>query len=186
MLNRLLSMTAVCCVTLSAGCVHDDAARGADQMVTPDGHALIAEVLPEARAYAAAHEAIILANGDPLSGQQIADARRVGVAHPENVRVLATDAIPMPNNVRLRQLMSEHGMTPGNLVGMTFGYGIYVLEPSVGNRHLLMHELAHVAQYERLGGIEPFTREYMAQLLTFGYGDAPLEREARQKARQLH
>ena len=186
MLNRLLNMTAVCCVTLGAGCIHDDPARETEEVVTPDGRALIAQVLPEARAYAAGHEAIILANGDPLSDQQIADARRIGVVHPENVRVLATDAIPMPTNVRLRQLMSEHGMTPGNLVGMTFGYGIYVLEPSVGNRHLLMHELAHVAQYERLGGIEPFMQEYMAQLLEFGYGDAPLEREARRRARQAH
>jgi hypothetical protein len=43
---------------------------------------------------------------------------------------------------------------------------------------LIVHELAHVAQYERLGGILPFLRKYLFECLTVGYAAAPLELEA--------
>jgi hypothetical protein len=36
----------------------------------------------------------------------------------------------------------------------------------------------HTAQYERLGGIEPFLRQYLRECLTIGYPEAPLEQEA--------
>ena len=41
-----------------------------------------------------------------------------------------------------------------------------------------MHELAHVTQYDRLGGILPFLRKYLFECLTMGYESAPLELEA--------
>ena len=43
---------------------------------------------------------------------------------------------------------------------------------------LIVHELAHSAQYERLGGILPFLRRYLFECLTVGYAAAPLEVEA--------
>jgi hypothetical protein len=48
-----------------------------------------------------------------------------------------------------------------------------------GDRRLVIHELAHTRQYERLGGIRPFLREYLYEcLVTPGYPFGPLEQEA--------
>ena len=43
---------------------------------------------------------------------------------------------------------------------------------------MTVHELAHVAQYERLGGILPFLRRYLFECLIAGYSVALLEQEA--------
>ena len=40
---------------------------------------------------------------------------------------------------------------------------------------MVVHELGHTAQYERLGGFEPFLRQYLSQCLTIGYPEAPME-----------
>ena len=48
-----------------------------------------------------------------------------------------------------------------------------------------MHELAHTAQYERLGGILPFLREYLFECLTSGYSEAPMEQEANEVAARV-
>ena len=42
---------------------------------------------------------------------------------------------------------------------------------------MVIHELGHTAQYERLGGFEPFLRRYLFECLTIGYPEAPMEQE---------
>src|SRR3954471_5712531 len=49
-------------------------------------------------------------------------------------------------------------------------------------RLLIAHELVHVMQYERLGGVRPFLREYIADCLRCGYSGAGLELEAAEVA----
>jgi hypothetical protein len=45
-------------------------------------------------------------------------------------------------------------------------------------RAMIVHELGHTAQYERLGGgFEPFLRQYLFECLTIGYPEAPMEQE---------
>ena len=39
---------------------------------------------------------------------------------------------------------------------MTLRYGIFIQTDHWGDRRLLLHELAHVAQYERFGGFRRF------------------------------
>ncbi|HEX4665027.1 MAG TPA: hypothetical protein VH207_00400 [Chthoniobacterales bacterium] len=53
------------------------------------------------------------------------------------------------------------------------------------DRALVAHELAHTAQYERLGGIAPFLKQYLFECLTIGYPAAPMEQEAIAEARRL-
>ncbi len=65
-----------------------------------------------------------------------------------------------------------------NTAGLTLHYGIYIRGDCHGNRELLVHELVHVAQYERLGGIKPFLQRYLDECLKYGYPQAPLEQEA--------
>jgi hypothetical protein len=42
---------------------------------------------------------------------------------------------------------------------------------------MVVHELGHTAQYERLGGFEPFLRQYLFECITIGYPEAPMEQE---------
>lgn len=141
---------------------------------------VISEILPQVTEWAQAQETLILEKGIPLSPLACQDAAAVGVLHPERVRLLEVDAIPMPDDPTLRALAMQAGLISNNSssLGQAMGYGIYLLPNFSGVRWLLAHELTHVGQYERLGGIGPFLQEYLTQCLTVGYRQAPLEIEA--------
>jgi hypothetical protein len=63
---------------------------------------------------------------------------------------------------------------------MSLRYGIFIRSDCWGDRQLVIHELAHTAQYERLGGIWPFLKLYLSEcLVTPGYPFGPLEQEAK-------
>ena len=78
------------------------------------------------------------------------------------------------------RVLSMHGAK-----GMALGHSIYLETAQASRRSLIAHELAHVAQYERLGGRWVFLRDYLRQCLSDGYWNAPLEIEARKKAEEL-
>ncbi len=63
---------------------------------------------------------------------------------------------------------------------MTLRYGIIICEEHWGDRRLLVHELAHVAQYERLGGFRGFLKRYLEECINPGYPLGDLEQEAKQ------
>jgi hypothetical protein len=58
--------------------------------------AVVKMVLPVACAWAQEQEAVILRDGVALTASQIADARQIGVAHPERVRLRVVEQIPLP------------------------------------------------------------------------------------------
>jgi hypothetical protein len=65
---------------------------------------------------------------------------------------------------------------------MTFGHGL-VLKAGHFNRHLIAHELGHVLQYERFGGIESFLVAYIPEVVFPPYyPKGPLEQEAERLA----
>lgn len=133
---------------------------------------------PFASKWAARQEAAILKDGRPLSEWETMWATDVGVGKPENVRILPVPRIPTPGSwlTRLLRIFTE-GPT-----GMAVGYGIYLEASQATNPSLLVHELTHVAQFERLGGIEAFLREYLTQCVRDSYWDSALEKEAREAA----
>lgn len=69
----------------------------------------------------------------------------------------------------------------------TFGYGgitlpplgIYILAERLGEERLVRHELAHWAQYQRMGAIR-FYAAYLWGLIRYGYHKHPMEREDRE------
>jgi len=63
---------------------------------------------------------------------------------------------------------------------MTLRYGIFIRQEHGGDRRLLVHELAHVAQYERLGGFREFLKQYLEECINPGYPLGDLELEAKQ------
>ncbi len=84
----------------------------------------------------------------------------------------------------LRTLAQRFAWGPATVAGMALGYGIFVRSEERGNRRLLIHELAHCAQYEQLG-FRPFLEQYIRECLTAGYPCGRLETEAKQIARDF-
>jgi len=108
-------------------------------------------------------------------------AQRVGVAHPEEVRVLSVPRIPLPSHPRVKQLARRTGLLNADTGGLTVGYGVIVRRDCANNLRLLAHEFVHVAQYERLGKVG-FLQEYIQRIAAHGYPNAPFELEAEAKA----
>ncbi len=134
-------------------------------------------LLPLACEWATAQEQRILATGEALSKTMLADARLVGVAAPERVRLLHVPEIPIPADPVLRAAVQETQFLSPLTRGLALRYGIFVRSDCRFDRTMVIHELGHTAQYERLGGFEPFLRQYLFECLTIGYPEAPMEQE---------
>jgi hypothetical protein len=136
-------------------------------------------ILPLACSWARKQEEIIIRDGVSLTEPQLADARRVGITLPRRVRLLVVDEVPLPLFPVLRRVAENTGLISPDTLGMTLRYGIFIRSDYREDRRLLVHELAHTAQYERLGGFAPFLKEYLRECLTPpGYPFGPLEQEA--------
>lgn len=105
-------------------------------------------------------------------------ARRVGVQAPARVRLIFVGALPFPNLSWIRQLAIQRGMSRSGPIGLTLGHGIFIREGCYSVR-LLSHECRHVYQYEQAGSVRKFLDRYIAEVLAYGYQDAPLEIDAR-------
>ena len=121
--------------------------------------------------------------GVPLSENQLADARRAGVQQPERVKVLGVPQIPWPANPALRGVVEMTRVLAPETRGTTIRYGIFIRLDAISDRRLLVHELVHTAQYERLGGILPFIRQYLHEHITNPPG--ALESEAAALAAEI-
>ena len=135
-------------------------------------------ILPFACAWAKRQELIILKTGVPLPPGQIITAKRLGILYPERVRMRAVSQVP-PLNRGLRRVGEKLGLVSGQTIGMALRYGVFIHEEHWGDRRLIAHELAHVAQYERLGGFRGFLKQYLEECHNPGYPLGELEQEAK-------
>ncbi|HJT45082.1 MAG TPA: hypothetical protein VJ721_02315 [Chthoniobacterales bacterium] len=138
----------------------------------------IEELVPLAAQWAAEQERRVLCQGVPLSEEELADARAIGVRNPERVRLLRVNSIPVPLHPMLKAAAASINFITAAPRGLALDYGIFVRADHWRDRQLIAHELAHTAQYQRLGGIRPFLQTYLGQCATVGYEQAPLELEA--------
>lgn len=127
-------------------------------------------------------EAAILREGRPLQDWERSWAEEVGVRRPEEIRILPVPRVPTPGLAITRLLHRLFGFLFESPTGMAVNYGIYLEASQATNPSLLVHELTHVAQFERLGGVGPFLKEYLTQCVRDGYWDSDLEQEARDAA----
>jgi len=125
------------------------------------------------------------ADYSPLTPAQLTDARKIGVVHPEKVRLLAVPTVPRPEHPTLRAAADATQLISPYTAGLTLRYGIFIRVDCWGDRRLVFHELVHTAQYERLGGVQSFLRQYLFECLTIGYPAAPLEQEAILKTAEM-
>lgn len=136
--------------------------------------------------WAKSQEAYILRHGAPLAPQQLADACRAGVQDADRVRLLVVDRIPMPDDMELADAARRAQIITEASRGVAIGYGIIIRADSWQNRELLLHQLVHVAQCERSGGLEPFVAEYLCDRRDSpDFSVGALEDEARGLAREI-
>src|SRR5437899_2805599 len=116
--------------------------------------------LPVASQWAKRQGARIVKLGVPLAGTLLRVAEGMGIKSPERVRVRAVDQVPEMNPL-LRIIARRFGLCSPLTRGMSLRYGIFIHANCQGERSLIVHELAHTLQYERLGGIRPFLKVYL-------------------------
>ena len=133
---------------------------------------------PKAIQWAEQHALEISKSGEPLSERDLALARQVGVANPEQIRVSFVAQLPLPTDPMLRQAALQTGLLGPNMIGLTLGHGIYICHGH-NSRRLLSHECRHVQQYEQAGSIAAYLPKYLQQIVQFGYSNAPYEVDAR-------
>ena len=148
--------------------------------------ALLKMLLPIACSWAEKQERLIHREGVALTPFQINDAKRIGVKQPERVRLRVVEEIPLPLHPVLKALAAKTGLISPNTIGLTLRYGIFIRSDCWGDRPLVVHELAHTAQYERLGGFQLFLKAYLDECITPpGYPFGPLEQEAKRIEREV-
>ena len=146
-------------------------------MASGDLRNRLAELLPSAIAWAQREAANGANVGRPLTQPEVGLARRIGVAHPERVRVAIVSALPMPDTPALREAAAQVGMFDPTMAGLTLGHTVFIRRGDESVR-LLSHELRHVHQYEQGGSIENFLPGYLLQVVHYGYENAPYEQDA--------
>ncbi len=139
---------------------------------SPELLSAIDKYVPEASAGVREAEAIALQKGRPLSDEELILAQRVGVSHPEKIRIFFTSRFPIDEN-ELHQ--------GGDIVALTMNYGIFV-KPYVSLKResyleIITHEFAHVVQFERLG-VEGMSRRFNLETFILKDKLIPIEREA--------
>ena len=139
---------------------------------------LLPQLVPLAVEWAEEVSRRAAADGAPLDEEGARIARQVGVISPERVRIACPGSMPFPEHPMLRAAAIQTGMLGPAMAGLTLGHTI-ILRPGSRAVRLLSHELRHVAQYEAAGSIAAFLPAYLAQIVHFGYDDAPYEVDAR-------
>lgn len=143
-------------------------------------------LLPVAYQWCQATEDFVLARGAPLSERHMDDARLAGVKDCAKIRLLVVDRIPISDNPELAEAGRRAGIITDDTRCIGFGHAIIVRADAWGDRELLLHNLVHVAQCERSGGLEQWVGQYLGNRrhcaeFTFG----TLEEEARRLAREI-
>jgi hypothetical protein len=143
-------------------------------------------LLPLAYHWAKAQEDFVLARGNPLGPRHTRDANLVGVQDCAGVRVLVVDRIPSPENPDLAEAARRIGIITEDTRGMGFGHALIIRVDAWNDRELILHNLVHIAQCERSGGLEQWVRQYLGDRTNCpNFTIGSLEEEARRIAHEI-
>ena len=143
-------------------------------------------LLPIAYEWAKNQEEFVLANGRPLGTTQAWDAQLAGVQDPGRIRVLVVNRIPLPEDPRLAEAARRTRIITDDTRCMGVGHALIIRGDAWNDRELILHNLVHIAQCERSGGLENWVREYLGDrtnCANFTLGE--LEEEARRIAYKI-
>lgn len=102
-------------------------------------------------------------------------AKEAGITAIDKIKILYVDKIELLNFKNI-SLLEEYNFNFENTRGLTLGYNI-ILRNSAPTE-VLIHELRHTAQFELFEDFEQFVTIYIKEILKFGYGNGPLEKDA--------
>jgi hypothetical protein len=143
-------------------------------------------LLPLACEWAKAQEDFVIAHGAPLGIRETADARRAGIQDYDRVRVLVVDRIPLPDHPQLAEAARRTGILTLDTRCIGFGHAVIIRADSWSDRELLLHNLVHIAQCERSGGLEQWVKLYLGNRTNCAdFTIGSLEAEARGLAREI-
>jgi len=174
--RRLVRAAAVVALAAATNAIAATKASDMDKQQLAAQLPLIAE---RTIAWAQVREADSLKAGVALTHEQVNLSRSVGVKHPERIRIVVVDAIPLPDEPVLRAAAQGVGLSQSWAAGLTLGHAVILRRGFEKEARLLSHEFRHVAQYEAMGGIGPFLVSHLKSLAEVGYEDSPFERDAR-------
>ena len=143
-------------------------------------------LLPIAYQWAKAQEEFVLARGNPLGPRLAHDAHLVGVRDGARVRVLVVDRIALPENPELAKASKRIGIITEDTRCAGFGHALIIRVDAWNDRELILHNLVHIAQCERCGGLEQWVHQYLGDRINcpkFTIGG--LEEEARRIAHEI-
>ena len=144
------------------------------------------QLLPLAFQWAWHTQNFVLRHGSPLRRRQVADARQVGVKEISRVRVLAVDRMPLPEQPELAEAARRTQIITDFCRAIAIGHAVVVRADAWGDRELFLHQLVHVAQCERSGGLEQWVRQYLVDRTNCpNFAIGALEEEARRIAREI-
>ena len=135
-------------------------------------------LLPLTVLWAEEQEKKILDNGYALSRPYIQIAKEIGIEKPKKIRIWEVEDIPLPDNPELKEIALAADLISPNTIGLTLGHGIFVRKDCQNDQRLIIHELVHTMQYEKMGGFTPFLSRYLQECLSVGYQHAAMEQEA--------
>jgi hypothetical protein len=143
-------------------------------------------LLPFAYEWAKTLEELVLSRGAPLGERHTVDAQLARIKDISRVRVLVVDRIPPPENRELALAARRLGIITEDTRCMGFGYALVVRADAWNERELILHNLFHIAQCERVGGLEQWVRRYLSDRTSCAdFTIGSLEEEARVLAREI-
>jgi hypothetical protein len=87
-------------------------------------------------------------------------AQHIGVAHPEDVRILSVSGIPLPAHPRVKQLARRVGLLSADTVGLTAGYGVILSRGLVRLCYISTIQREPVTHKTQNGSYLPFSRTF--------------------------
>lgn len=143
-------------------------------------------LLPLAYEWTKKQEEFVLGHGNPLGPTHAWDAHLAGVQDCARVRVLVVDRILTPDDPKLAEAARRLRIITEDTRCMGFGHALIVRGDAWNDRELIVHNLVHIAQCERSGGLEQWVRLYLGDRIecpNFTIGS--LEEEARRIAHEI-
>lgn len=138
---------------------------------------------PAALSWFSETEAALHPLGRTLTDRERAKATELGVRRPEDVRILVLKKFPVPSDPELKKEAQHFGLGSFFEGGRTMGHVIMLKPRLAENWPVIVHELVHVSQFDKVGR-EAFLRRYITEYEMLGYARAPMELEAFAKQKE--
>jgi hypothetical protein len=100
--------------------------------------------------------------------------------------MMVVDRIPLPEDPELAEAARRAQIITEDTRCVGFGHALIIRADAWGDRELILHNLVHIAQCERSGGLESWVYRYLGNRRSCAeFTIGSLEEEARAIAREI-